>query len=415
MSGGPGRNEQLHKQASGRLTGDIMNALQRPSHGILITDRSKERVTTTGRDRRLDAIVVPAARRAHWLKGVAKLAAACNTLLVILASHDCLVGEAAELVGRTPGCRALIVRVPPGYRHDLLKFETDIINFQVVNAGRQSNLSHKRNLGLLLARLLGWKKLMFLDDDISGVTPTHLDKVAAQLERHQVTGLVSMQFPDNSVVCHANRLIGAPQGNFISGATLGVNMTAEPLDFFPDIYNEDWLAFAAHAEAGEIISVGEGRQQEFNPYRDPNRAANEEFGDVIAEGLYALFSDGLTLNRATETYWTEFIGARRDLIDTIAEELPRIETNESVQAQESIRHASKQLGSITAADCDNFVSAWRLDRATFAKRVKNLKPMSGCAAALDHLGLSDWRLTEFGVGKLEVPWTIDLPFAGRLA
>ena len=114
----------------------------------------------------------------------------------------------------------------------------------------------KRNLGRLLARLMRWDKIMFLDDDIFGVTLTDLAKIASQLDSHQVTGLISRSFPDNSVVCHANRLSGRDQDNFVTGAALGVNCAEKPLDFFPDVYNEDWLFFATHAAQGQVISVG---------------------------------------------------------------------------------------------------------------------------------------------------------------
>ena len=384
--------------------------MQRSSHRSLISDRSAD-VSTTSRGRRLDAIIVPAARRAPRLRSVARLAAQYDTLLVILASHECTVEEAASLVGSTPGSRALIIEIPDDHTHDLLKLETSSKAFHDVNAGRKSNLSHKRNLGLMLSRLLGWEKIMFMDDDISRVTTSHLTKVATQLERHHVTGLVSMSFPDNSVVCHANRLCGADQDVFITGATLGVNMSAKPLDFFPDIYNEDWLAFASHAQAGRIISVGEGRQQGFNPYDDPQRAAREEFGDVIAEGLYSLFDEGRPLERATTTYWREFIDVRRSLIDQITETLPRIETYESVQAQESMRHARKQLDSIEPEDCWNFVSAWCDDRVVVDQRISNLKPVAGYAAARECLGLGIWRQTEFGLDKAPSFWASGTSFS----
>ena len=170
---------------------------------------------------------------------------------------------------------------------------------------------------------------MFLDDDIFGVTLTDLAKIASQLDSHQVTGLISRSFPDNSVVCHANRLSGRDQDNFVTGAALGVNCAEKPLDFFPDVYNEDWLFFASHAAQGQIISVGTARQQPYKPFADPKRAVMEEFGDLIAEGLYALFNDGQSLDAATKAYWNDFIHARRELIERLADDLYLIPTHEA--------------------------------------------------------------------------------------
>ena len=78
--------------------------------------------------------------------------------------------EASELVASIQGCRALIAGIPDGYRNDLLTFHTSDPSFDHLKADGDSDLSLKRNLGLLLARLMRWEKIMFLDDDIFGVT-----------------------------------------------------------------------------------------------------------------------------------------------------------------------------------------------------------------------------------------------------
>ena len=371
-------------------------ARQRSSHARLIRDFSS-RPPRSGRVKPLDAIVVPAARKADKLKTAAELAASADMLLVVLASRDCHVVEASALVASIQGCRALIVGIPSDFRNDLLSFQTSDPSFPDLKAGRNSDLSLKRNLGLLLARLMRWEKIMFLDDDIFGVTLTDLAKIASQLDSHQVTGLISRSFPDNSVVCHANRLSGRDQDIFVTGAALGVNCAEKPLDFFPDIYNEDWLFFATHAVQGQVISVGTARQQPYKPFADPNRAVMEEFGDLIAEGLYALFNDGQSLDAATEAYWHDFMKARGKLIERLAEDLYLIETHEAVQAYESMLHAGKQLASIEAEDCVRFVRAWRYDRGAFARTANEMPAVGNFGAACEYLELTGWREAEFGL------------------
>ena len=99
----------------------------------------------------------------------------------------------------------------------------------------------------------------------------------------------------------------------------------------------------------------------------------EEFGDLIAEGLYALFNDGQSLDAATKAYWDDFINARRKLIERLADDLYLIPTHEAaVQAYESMLHARKQLASITAEECVRFVKAWRDDRGAFARTAKEM-------------------------------------------
>jgi hypothetical protein len=368
---------------------------QRSSHAGLIRDLSA-RPPRSGRTRPLDALIVPAARHPETLRTAAGLAAAADVTLVVLASRDCRVAEAAGVVADVLGARALIAGIPDEYQSGLLNFRTSASSFDELKADRSSDLSLKRNLGLLLARLMGWQKIMFLDDDIFGVTPDDLAKVASQLDFHQVTGLISRSFPDNSVVCHANRLRGGQQDNFVTGAALGVSCARPGLGFFPDIYNEDWLFFADHAGRGEVISVGEARQRPYKPFADPRRAEVEEFGDLIAEGIYALFNDGEPLDAATKAYWAEFIAARQELIGRLIGDLYCMEAREArVLAHESMLRARKQLKGITPDDCARFVDAWRDDRAAFARLARGLPRLGNYMAACEYLGLSEWREAEF--------------------
>jgi hypothetical protein len=377
---------------------------QRSSHAELIRDLSA-RPPRSGRTRPLNALIVPAARHPETLRTTAELAAAADVKLVVLASRDCRVAEAAGVVAGIPGGRALIASVPDDYQSDLLNFRTSAPSFDGLKAGRSSDLSLKRNLGLLLARLMGWQKIMFLDDDIFGVTPTDLAKVAWQLDNHQVTGLISRSFPDNSVVCHANRLRGGKQDNFVTGAALGVSCAGPGLDFFPDMYNEDWLFFAEHAAQGEVISVGEARQRPYKPFADPRRAEVEEFGDLIAEGIYALFNDGEPLTAATKAYWAEFIAARKELIGSLIGDLYCMEDREArVLAHESMLRARKQLKAITPDHCVCFVNAWRDDRAAFARTAGALPRLGNYMAACEYLGLTEWREAEFAQPNVSRAW-----------
>jgi hypothetical protein len=351
--------------------------------------------------RPLDAIIVPAARRAQHLQAFMDLAACYGTTLVVLASHDCDVEEAAALMAQTPRRgRAVFVNVPLKHEHDLLRLETSGDQFRAVSGDRLSNLSLKRNLGLLLARLRGWNKIMFLDDDVT-VTLEQVARVAHHLDGNRFAGLKTVSFPDNSVVCHANRRIGRPQGIFVSGAALGVNTSAgRRLDVFPDVYNEDWFAFAGEASSSGVAHVGNVRQLPYNPFENPQRAAHEEFGDLVAEGLYALFNDGLSLSSATATYWAGFIGERRRLIAKIASEIDHNDTHELVQAAKSLKSALYQLDMVTPSDCTDFLKAWQEDRHRFDTNARRLIGRHSYADAFSILGLDEWQETQFGIAKM---------------
>jgi len=62
-------------------------------------------------------------------------------------------------------------------------------------------------------------------------------------------------------------------------------------------------------------------QLEYQPFANPRRAASEEFGDLIAEGLYRLIHEGADLADATHGYWQDELRRRMRFIDEIATRL----------------------------------------------------------------------------------------------
>jgi hypothetical protein len=355
---------------------------------------------------RLDAIIVPASRPAPFLQPTIELAAYLGVRLVVLCSKQSKVEQVAKLVTRTPGARSLIVPIPDKWNHPRFPARTSADEFLEANAKRKSDLSAKRNLGLLLARLHGWNKIAFIDDDVRDAG--NLARLAAQLEQHQVAGMQVRRFPDNSVVCHARRLAGFRQGVFVTGAVLGVHCNSLPLSFFPDIYNEDWFFFATEAAAGELPSVGFATQPEYDPFKTPERARWEEFGDLLAEGWYALMEDGgpsvpfdEQLRAAGAAYWSRFIDARREVITQTKTRLDRLmapdaENGYASSALGSLAAAESQLDSITPALCVNFLNAWRDDLQDWQSFSTGLNSVGSTREAMDFLELKAWTLAEFG-------------------
>jgi hypothetical protein len=365
------------------------------SHRNLVREPSRG-ATSAARGTSLDAIIVPTARPADQLGQAIRLAADTSTRLVVLGSKASAVEEVAERVASKPGSRALIVHVSEDYTHEHLKHSSSSNAFYLANAQRSSDLSLKRNLGLLLVRMFGWRKIMFVDDDIA-VRHTDISKLSAQLDSSQIAGMLCPRWPDNSVVCHAYRLSGKRQDVFVTGAALGVNCTDQPLPFFPDIYNEDWFFFIDRAANGELSAVGEIRQRKYNPYNDPDRARREEFGDLLAEGMYALISLGEHSSAAERpSYWQEFMDARLELIRGIVHRIGDPATHEQVQALRSMEAAEQQLLSIRPDNCVDFIAAWKQDKNNFARAAARLSSAGSCRDALDRLHLQTWRVAEFG-------------------
>ena len=384
---------------------------QQSSHACLSQDVSQSPSMRSVRGR-FDAIIVPASRPASSLQPLIKLSAGLRTLLVVLCSKRTSADEVAAQVSRS-GAMALVIEMPDIWAHPGIPNRTSDLAFKKANARRQSDLSAKRNLGLLLARLNGWTKIAFLDDDIMSVRKRAIARLAGQLEKHQVAGMVIRKFPDNSVVCHARRLGGFEQDVFVSGAVLGVRCN-DRLSFFPDIYNEDWFFFAREAAARKLPSVGNARQAKFNPFINPNRARSEEFGDLLAEGLYALFGrhhpstpfDEL-LDKATNSYWWSFMDARLKVINESHRTLYKL-----LNANPTDGYKSSALNSLAAAKshlksainpqlCVNFLDAWREDLMYWRKLSGCISKLGGHREAMEFLKLKTWILVEFGRGVVD--------------
>lgn len=260
-------------------------------------------------DVRFGAILVPTNRPVRFLKHSIDLASRTGIPLIVACSKRVKKHEVAEAAAGS-NVQVFAVDLSPQQisPFDGISFATstddEILEF---TSGLTRDLSAKRNLGLVVARMCGWERLMFLDDDIQELADRDVASLTAGLDDHNVSVLIPDEYPDNSVVCHAYRLGGGVQGRFASAGSMGVRCDPDELSFFPNIYNEDWFFFSEDAANHKIVEVGTSQQMEYNPYADPRRAVKEEFGDLLAEGLYARLDHGFGLFDTDAAYWEEFI------------------------------------------------------------------------------------------------------------
>jgi hypothetical protein len=300
--------------------------------------------------------------------------------------------EAIEMAARA-NVKAFAFDLPPGYalpRDDkTLDFETSRDDeLSAASPDWNKDLSMKRNIGLVLARLLGWTRLMFLDDDIYSVGRRHVTKLATALDDHSVSALIPKRYPDNSVVCHAHRLGGGKQDVFASASGIGVRCDRDDLAFFPNLYNEDWFFFASEAARRRIARVGESRQRKYDPYRDPDRAVWEEFGDLLAEGLYARLDIREGIWDVDAGYWEDFKKRRTDFHQQVTEALGQVgwpRKGQAAKASQSVRAAQDQLLKITPRLCQKFIDLWREDLANWRDYLASLPPQDSLTSAFEYL------------------------------
>ncbi len=173
----------------------------------------------------------------------------------------------------------------------------------------------KRNIALLVARMVEWDTVLFLDGDIRDVDADTVRLAAGALGADRsrpvsAVGLAVEDYPDSSVVCHANRFGGGGQTAFVGASALLVDVTAPELGHFPTVYNEDWLFLYDALAAKRVRREGRVRQLRYDPFGDPQRGRDEEFGDVVAEGLTAHLERGGRGVPLAPSFWAAFLRRR---------------------------------------------------------------------------------------------------------
>jgi hypothetical protein len=364
------------------------SANHRGSHRRLLTRIDRDAVPAA----RVDAVVVPTVRPGVTLRTAVGLAAAHRCAVLMLHSGPASVHPAHALAVRA-GVEFAGVDMAAAGTAPLPYLESD----QLLRGGvfeRRDDVSAKRNVALMVAMLAGWQRIAFLDDDIEVPVPDDLGRAAALTRNFPIVGLGLAGFPDNSVVCHANRAVGGFQEMFIGGGALVVDVTRcdSPV---PDVYNNDWMFMLATVQSAGAAVVGQAFQASYDPYADVARARSQEFGDCLAEGLYALLDDGRPLADADLAYWRDFLAARLAFIDAIAQRVAGV--RRSAYERDKIRHAlaaaALRCRMITPELCRDYLAAWQADREKWLALIPDYRRAaprgeSRLAEALAELGLT---------------------------
>jgi len=339
--------------------------------------------------RALDAILVPTVRP-DSLHSAVEIARLLDCPLVVLCTTEDQARTAYIKNCLTPALteNVFITYVRPAMWDSQLDFLASAHPETDVEASCHIDIARKRNVGLLLARLCGWRTVMYLDDDIRGLTASAVGAAAAQVAYFPAVGFQIDQFPDNSVVHHAHRLAGAKQGVFPGGSALLIDVVNTD-SVFPPIYNEDWLFLFDTVRTRSFALAGKLMQLDYRPFMHSRRAASEEFGDVIAEGLYRLIHERASEAEADLDYWRGALNRRSQLINDIAKRLLLQDGTRAVDGSPlmSLAAARKRLDAITPLACVSFIHAWRSDLSNWRGRLANLPVLGDVRDAAKYLDL----------------------------
>ena len=322
---------------------------------------------------KVDAIFVPTARPVAYLKEAAAAALSLRCPLVTLHSRRWTNAFAAA-AHLDPDLDLIAIDIPDAARLRLPELETSQLLAGTIFE-RRTDLSTKRNLALVLSHKLRWKRIVFLDDDIRVPDPLDLSRAAGLLDAHTAVGLGIGGFPDNSVVCHAFRAAGGNQETFIGGGALAVEM-GQNRSFFPNIYNDDWFfVLDAGKRLQPVATVGQVLQYPYDPYR-VERARAEEFGDVLAEGIFWLLDQGKPASDGDLRHWWDFLVHRKRFIGQVRSMVAswtRIDSAERAQMDEALTAALGRCERITPKLCVDYMKSLATDQERWQYHIQQIE------------------------------------------
>jgi hypothetical protein len=376
----------------------------RGSHRSLVSPLSEASPATW--DPRPDGlVVVPLARPEPRLETSVRVAAELGWPLLLLCSRGNQAHRVRHIVETS--CPEVSLTAADLLHRELLRASEDWRTDDHPAARQRLDVdtNRKRNLGLAAARMTGCSWVIFLDDDLLRLDSTSVVRAIGQLaaSRHTVASWPLEYFPDNSVVHHARRdFLGLHQDVFIGGAALLVRLGGWTPPGFPPTYNEDWLFLFDPIAQGRVVAGSDVGQVSYDPYTSPARARDEEFGDVLGEGLYHLLHLGERVEAASQaSYWHSVHAKRSKLIQRIIAELRRrlaVVATESEHerlshALAALEESRKQLTRATPESLADFVRRWRHDEELWAEYLGRLPERDTLKEALVYLGLHEsWIL-----------------------
>jgi hypothetical protein len=158
-------------------------------------------------------------------------------------------------------------------------------------------------------------------------------------------------------------------------------------------------------------------QYPYDPFRSPERARAEEFGDVLAEGIYWLLDQGLSIGDADSTHWTTFLRKRdlfiRRVLDMVASD-DGLDPADRARRLAALRGSLGRLAWITPELCMRYLLSWKTDQNAWRRHVEMLSPVADGATAISMLTRPEAPLLEYRIGGRGTgPAVIADPVSGR--
>jgi len=168
---------------------------------------------------------------------------------------------------------------------------------------RSWNLGFVRNYALILSKVLGCDRILFMDDDIIIQNVSVIKKMMDKLDYVDFVGAKVTGMADDSVVGHLMRSCGGEYYEFLAGGFLAFNMSVIS-EYFLNHYNEDQIWLFLHPPATKFETYEKVEQQSFDPFFNASeKALSQEFGEILDDGAEEAFNRGNSNLLITQDFW----------------------------------------------------------------------------------------------------------------
>lgn len=217
------------------------------------------------------------------------------------------------------------------------------------------DLPLKRNLALHISKLRRYKRVGFLDDDITISSHQVRAATAALGNEFPMAGFYVLDYPDISTSQHIARHLLGDLSETIPGGNCLFFIPDRIHGFFPYIYNEDWMFILENLRTQRFAVLGEVRQEEHSPWRNPNRVAFEEFGDLVITGILESIEAGGSMYPESYSFWKTQHETRMQWLSEL-----RMKCGEQ-EFMPAICAAINQLEQIKPEQCTEFIFSLQCD------------------------------------------------------
>ncbi len=171
------------------------------------------------------------------------------------------------------------------------------------------HLGFVRNYAIILSRLLRYKRVLFIDDDIIIKDMNVINNLMKKVNDADFVGAKILGKPDYSIVDEiADKCnLKLEMSDISSGGFLAFNSDTIS-EYFLNYYNEDIIWIYLHSPKIKIVNCGAVHQQSYElPENKSEQASNQEFGEILFQGVYKAFKRNNSMLLTQKSFWSNVL------------------------------------------------------------------------------------------------------------